>query len=129
MMKRVCLRAALGSTAPPSIKPVDDRVARAAADRGHFVEQIGRERDEQSRDMPPTQAGSGVLHQLRAVGGSLSAVRLMEEWMAEEALSAEEEAFAGKLTEMVNHGMAGLMTFMLDQVAEMKRRVDSLEQR
>jgi cyclic beta-1,2-glucan synthetase len=33
---------------------------------------------------------SRFLQQLRAVGGSLAAVRLLEEWMAEEALSAEE---------------------------------------
>lgn len=38
-----------------------------------------------------------------------SNVNLMTEVIESEALSAEEEAFAGKLTEMVNHGMAGLM--------------------
>jgi cyclic beta-1,2-glucan synthetase len=54
---------------------------------------------------------SRFLQQLRAVGGSLTAVRLLEEWMAEEALSAEEATSrAMRRLAMTQVGMANSIT-------------------
>ncbi len=54
---------------------------------------------------------SRFLQQLRAVGGSLTAVRLLEEWMAEEALSAEEATSrATRRLALTQVGMANSIT-------------------
>jgi len=54
---------------------------------------------------------SRFLQQLRAVGGSLTAVRLLEEWIAEEALSAEEATSrATRRLALTQVGMANSIT-------------------
>ena len=58
------------------------------------------------------------LHYLREIRANVEKLR------SQGQVTPTENALFGMMD-----GMAGLMTFMLDQVAEMKRRVDSLEQR
>jgi len=54
---------------------------------------------------------SRFLQQLRAVGGSLAAVRLLEDWIAEEALSAEEATSrATRRLALTQVGMANSIT-------------------
>ncbi len=54
---------------------------------------------------------SRFLQQLRAVGGSLTAVRLLEEWITEEALSAEEATSrATRRLALTQVGMANSIT-------------------
>ena len=65
---------------------------------------------------------SRFLHQLRATGGSLGAVRLLEEWIAEEALSAEEATSRStRRLALTQVGMANSIT-SLRTIAQMDWR-------
>jgi hypothetical protein len=63
-------------------------------------------------------ARTDPLHYLREIRANV------EKLQAQGQVTATENALFGMLD-----GMAGMMTFTLDQVAELKRRVDALEGR
>ena len=63
-------------------------------------------------------ARTDPLHYLREIRANVQKLQ------SQGQVTATENALFG----MVD-GMAGLMTFTLDQMAEMKRRIDALEQR